>query len=164
MSAESRAAHAPLSSLEAGWVPLVFAAIFPEPPRGDGEVAITSLGPASFYARLCRTSRFDHALTLRAALWIVAVVAPVVVLRRFPAFGSLSVADREALLVGMASSPIYLFRQIVFLLKAQAAQLYAAHPAVAKRVTSPPARDALVPLRKGEKRVEKQGDRHDDAA
>jgi hypothetical protein len=135
-----------------------------EPPRGDADVAVTSLAPAAFYAGLCRTSCFDHALTLRAALWVVAVVAPVVVLRRLPSFGALSVEDREALLVGMASSPIYLFRQIVFLLKAQAAQLYAAHPAVARRVTSPPPREALVPLRKGEKAPQKQGDRHDSAA
>jgi len=127
--------HEGLFAFEARWVALIFAAIFPEPPRGEVPVAITEHSPAAFYARLCRSARWDHRFILRAALWVTALVAPLVVLGRLRTLGGLSVEAREDVLAGMHGSGIYLFRQLVFLLKAQSAQVFAARPEVRAIVT-----------------------------
>ena len=159
----------PLSSIEARWVDLIFAAIFPEPPRGPFPLAITSLEPARFYARLCRGARWDHALTLRAALFVTAVLAPLVVLGRFRTLGGLDVETRERVLEGMHSSRHYLFRQLVFLLKSQAAQVFAARPVIRAIVTGDASakREELVSLRRSpglEKQVLTSKERHESAA
>jgi hypothetical protein len=140
----------PLFAVEARWVDLIFAAIFPEPPRGPFPLAITSLEPAKFYARLCRDARWDHALTLRAALFVTAVLAPLMVLGRFRTLGGLDVETRERVLEGMHTSGHYLFRQLVFLLKSQAAQVFAARPVIRAMVTGDASakREELVPLRR----------------
>ncbi len=140
--------HEGLFVFEARWVALVFAAIFPEPPRGELPVAITQLAPATFYARICRSARWDHRFILRAAIWITSLVAPLVVLGRFRTLGGLSVEGREDVLAGMHASNIYLFRQLVFLLKAQAAQVFAARPEVRAVVTGQVKREELVTLRR----------------
>lgn len=146
-------AAAPLTRLEAQWFTWICAALFPEPPRGPYPVGITSLQPARFYARLCAEARFDHHLTLRAALWVVALVVPVVVLGRLRTFGGLTVEEREAALLGMIQSRHYLLRQLAFLMKAQAGQVYCAHEVVRRRLTTsrsrsrPASGDGLVPLR-----------------
>ena len=129
------AAAPPLTRFEAQWFAWICAALFPEPPRGPYPVAITSLEPARFYARLCAEARFDHHLTLRAALWVVALVAPVVVLGRLRTFGGLTVEEREAVLLGMVRSPHYLLWQLAFLMKAQAGQVYCSHEGVRRRLT-----------------------------
>lgn len=143
----------PLTRVEARWFSWICAAIFPEPPRGPYAVAVTTLEPGRFYARLCAEARFDHHLALRGALWIVALVAPVVVLGRLRTFGGLTVEEREAVLLGMVQSRHYLFRQLVFLMKAQAGQVYCAHPELRRRMTEsrprPRAdREGLVTLRR----------------
>lgn len=158
----------PLFGFEARWVDLIFAAIFPEPPRGVLPLAITSLEPARFYGRLCQAARWDHALTLRAALWVTAVLAPLVVLGRFRTLGGLDVEAREDVLSGMHASRHYLFRQLVFLLKAQAAQVFASQPAVRAVVTgeAPLKRDELVTLRRPDSTPNRltSKDRHESAA
>lgn len=131
-------AHEGLTSFEARWVAQVFAAIFPEPPRSELPVAVTSLAPASFYARLCRSARWDHRIALRAAIWITALVAPLLVLGRVRTFDGLSVEAREDVLEGMHGSRHYLLRQLVFLLKAQAAQIFASRPEIRAVVTGAP--------------------------
>ena len=135
-------AVAPLFSFEARWVDLMCTAIVPEPPRGTVPLAITSLHPSRFYARLCREARWDHSLTLRAALWVTALLAPLVVLGRLRTLGGLRVEQREDVLSGMHASPHYLFRQLVFLLKAQAAQVFASHDVVRALVTGQARRSA----------------------
>ena len=146
-------AVAPLTRFEARWFTWICAALFPEPPRGPFFVAITTLEPARFYARICGEARLDHHLTLRAALWIVALVAPVVVLGRPRTFDGLTMEEREAVLLGMIQSRHYLLRQLAFLMKAQAGQVYCAHEVVRRRLTTsrsrPPAagNDGLVALR-----------------
>jgi hypothetical protein len=129
-------AVAPLTRVEAQWFTWICAALFPEPPRGPYPLAITSLEPARFYARLCAEARFDHHLTLRAALWVVALVAPVVVLGRLRTLGGLTVEEREAVLLGMIRSRHYLLRQLAFLMKAQAGQVYCSHEVVRRRLTT----------------------------
>jgi hypothetical protein len=124
-----------LSSAEVRWIDVIFTAIFPDPPRSPIPVTMSSLRPAEFYARLCREARWDHALTLRAAVWATAVFAPLVVLGRLATVTMLDESAREALLVGMAKSRHYLLRQLAFLLKAQAGQVYCAHEAVRRRLT-----------------------------
>jgi hypothetical protein len=146
-------AVAPLTRVEAQWFTWICAALFPEPPRGPYPVAITSLEPARFYARLCAEARFDHHLTLRAALWVVALIAPVVVLGRLRTLGGLTVEEREGVLLGMIRSRHYLLRQLAFLMKAQAGQVYCAHDVVRRRLTTSrsrpraPSGDGLVALR-----------------
>lgn len=127
--------HARLSSLEVRWIEAIFTAIFPDPPRSPIPVSMVSLRPADFYARICREARWDHALTLRAAVWATAVFAPLLVLGRLATVLRLDVSARENLLVGMAKSRHYLLRQLSFLLKAQAGQVYCAHEVVRARLT-----------------------------
>ncbi len=130
--------HRPLFAFEARWITQIFAALFPEPPRGPFPVAITLLDPARYYARLVRqASSLENRLTLRAAVWVTALVAPLVVLRTLRTFGGLSSLRREALLEAMCSSNIYLFRQLAFLLKAQAGQLFCSEPSVRRMIASP---------------------------
>lgn len=127
--------HARLSTTEVRWIDAIFTAIFPEPPRSPIPVSMSSLRPAEFYARLCREARWDHALTLRAAVLATAVFAPLLVLGRLATVTMLDETAREALLVGMAKSRHYLLRQLAFLLKAQAGQVYCAHETVRRRLT-----------------------------
>ncbi len=155
---------APLFAFEAQWFTWICAAIFPEPPRGPFPLAITSLEPARLYARICAQARLDHHLTLRGALWIVALVAPLVVLGRLRTFGGLTVQEREGVLSGMTESPHYLLRQLAFLMKAQAGQVYCAHEIVRRRLTetSPRPREAepLVSLRTSQPTSKKAAHEH----
>jgi hypothetical protein len=91
----------------------------------------------------------EQAIALRVALWIVGL-APILVLRRFATFSSITAEERELVLARLLTCRLYAVRQLVLGLKAVASMLYA-RSAPARRamlgVTPPPLESGFVALR-----------------
>ncbi len=128
-----------LTRMEMAWALDAFEAIFPG-PQGIGTMNVREYIQATF-ARI----PLEPVIGLRLAIWIVAL-APLFVLRRFRTLHGLTAEEREHVLVALAANPVYAVRQLVLALKAMAALLYAADPAVRARMFAP--RAEALPLRK----------------
>jgi hypothetical protein len=112
---------------ERRWRDELLAALVPASPPlpGLGAVALDDFWPA-----------FDAAaaplllLGLRAAVFVLAVLAPLILLGRWRLFSSLAPEERDRLLVRAVESRSYLLRQMVTTLKAVACFAYLRDPRV----------------------------------
>ncbi len=136
---------------ELRWARAAFETIFPENASARLPMGIAQLDVEGFLSEVRARSPVDAALGLRIAIWIVAL-APIVVLHRFATLASLARPERERVMRALLSSPVYAVRQLVLLLKAIGALLYAGAAPVRTSILSP-ARptpsSSLVPLRRG---------------
>jgi hypothetical protein len=133
-----------LSRVELGWAEAALGAIFP----GSSEVGLDGIGSMDvrgFLESLCRAVPLKAALGLRLAVWVVAL-APLFVLARFATIRDLELAEREALVGKLMTSPLYGVRSVVMILKTFGAMLYAGHARVRARLI-PPRSPKLITLR-----------------
>ena len=136
---------------ELRWARAAFETIFPENATARLPMGIARLDVEGFLSDVRARSPLDAALGLRIAIWIVAL-APIVVLRRFATIASLSRPERERVMRALLASPVYGVRQLVLLLKAIGALLYAGAAPVRTSIlssSSTPPSPELVPLRRG---------------
>jgi hypothetical protein len=124
-----------LSRIEMVWARDAFAAIFPG-PRSSGQGGVEAMDIEGYLADTFRRISWEPALGLRAAIWIAAL-APLFVLGRWRTIHGLAAADRERVLVGLTSSPVYAVRQLTLALKTMAALLWAGDPAVRADLLAP---------------------------
>ncbi len=128
-----------MTRFENAWACATFGAIYPADPRLGPSAA--SLDVEGYLVDVRTNAQFRTALGLRLALWMVAL-APLFVLRRFATITGLAESEREALLRALLVNPLYPVRQLVILLKAIAALLYARAPEI-RAAIAPPLPDAL---------------------
>jgi hypothetical protein len=143
------------------WARAAFEALFPGEP---GPPSMATLDVEGFLAGLFERAPLEPVLGLRIALWVI-TFAPLFALRRFTTLGGLVAADRERVLRVLASSPLYPVRQLLLLLKAMAALVYAADPQVRARLLAEPVHSAslrkrhVLPAPESGTRVTAQGGR-----
>jgi len=118
-----------LTRMEMRWAYAAFGAIFPPGASKKIPLGICDLDLATYLTETRNRVPLRAAIGLRVAVWVVAL-APLFVLHRLCTIAALDKASRENLLEKMLASPVYLVRQLVMLLKAVGAVLYAGAPAV----------------------------------
>jgi hypothetical protein len=128
-----------MSRLERAWLLAIFDAILPGPedgglPVGGGDVAV-----GRFLDDLEARAPLEPRLGLRVAVWVV-TWAPLFWRLRLRPFGRLSRGDRVAFLEALATSHVYVLRELPVLLKTFACMGLFALPA-AQRAIGVPARD-----------------------
>jgi hypothetical protein len=128
-----------LTRLELRWARAALEAVFP------GSHGIAPLDVEGYLGEMLRAIPFEPALGLRAAIWLVAH-APLFVIGRSATIHGIAPADRERVIVRLASSASYPVRQLVLLLKTMGALLYAGDDEVRARIYAP-ARPETGPLR-----------------
>ncbi|WP_394849102.1 hypothetical protein LZC95_16840 [Pendulispora brunnea] len=118
-----------LTRMEMRWAYAAFGAIFPSGASQRIPLGICDLDLETYLTQIRSRVPYRSALGLRVAIWVIAL-APMFVLCRACTIMSLDSASRETLLRKMLASPVYVVRQLVMLLKAVGAVLYAGTPAV----------------------------------
>ncbi|WP_394838555.1 hypothetical protein LVJ94_16780 [Pendulispora rubella] len=118
-----------LTRMEMRWAYAVFGAIFPSGASERLPLGICDLDLETYLTQIRSRAPYRSALGLRVAIWVIAL-APMFVLYRACTIMSLDTASRETLLKKMLASPVYVVRQLVMLLKAVGAVLYAGTPSV----------------------------------
>ena len=118
-----------LTRMEMRWAYAVFGAIFPAGASQRIPLGICDLDLETYLTQIRSRAPYKSALGLRVAIWVIAL-APMFVLYRACTIVSLDTASRETLLKKMLASPVYVVRQLVMLLKAVGAVLYAGTPSV----------------------------------
>ncbi|WP_394820825.1 hypothetical protein [Pendulispora albinea] len=119
--------------MEMRWAHAAFGAIFPSGSSERLPLGICDLDLESYLAETRSRVPFRSALGLRLAIWLVAL-APLFVLHRFATIASLDESSRATVIRNLLTSPIYVVRQLVMLLKAVGAVLYAGAPAVREAI------------------------------
>jgi hypothetical protein len=145
-----RAGGRSLSRVELRWARAAFECIFPSNACRELPIGIALLDIEGFLADVRTRAPAEAALGLRIAIWIVGL-APIFVLGRLATIASLAVDDRERVLRALLANRIYAIRQLVVLLKAIGALLYAgAEPVRAFLLPPAPGHSdaALVPLKR----------------
>ena len=122
-----------LTRMETRWAHAAFGAIFPSGASDKIPLGICDLDLDGYLTDMRSRVPFRAALGLRIAIWVIAL-APLFVLHRVATIASLDKASRETLMKKMLDSPIYVVRQLVMLLKALGAVLYAGTPAVRESI------------------------------
>jgi hypothetical protein len=120
---------------ELEWARAALAAIFPG-SREAGLAGIAEMDVGRHLADVRRHAPRRAVVALRLAIWLVAL-APLFTIGRFTTILRLGMAERERVLVRLASSPVYAVRQLTLILKTTGALLYAAAPAVRARMRGP---------------------------
>ncbi len=146
-----------LTRVERRWARAAITAMFPsnaDPRVPDGAEIVDIDGCLD---ETCRQVPGRVALGLRAAVWLLAF-APLFVLGKLRTIGGLQPADRERVVVRLLSSPVYVVRQLVLLLKAFGALFLFTAPGVREKVVRPAERAGLTQLRLH------QGDGHERVA
>ncbi len=133
-----------LSAFERAWTDAAFDAIYPESPALPHGIA--SMHPARYLDDLLRDVPLEQSIGIRLALWIVAL-APLFTIWKLGTIASIDPDERPRVLDKLLASPVYAVRQLVLLLKAMAALLYARSAAVRAAMTQPHAN--VVALRRG---------------
>ncbi|MGD0674345.1 MAG: hypothetical protein ABSC94_02940 [Polyangiaceae bacterium] len=135
-----------LHPFEHRWAEAALAAIFPG-SAADGLVAIGSMAWGAYVCETMARLPTKSALGVRCAVWLVAF-APLFVVGRFTVFARLGPADRERVIVRLASSSWFLVRSLLLILKTVGALLYAGDRCVRARMADDlPPRDRPLTLR-----------------
>lgn len=109
---------------ERRWRDAIFAALYPSTARRPG-LDRGSLEP--FFAAFLQAAPPLVALGLRASVWLVALLPPLLLVRPC-SFAGLSAERRDALLARAAASDAYLLRQVLATLKLVGGLALAADP------------------------------------
>jgi hypothetical protein len=112
-----------LTQVERRWAHATLDTLFPGPERGALPLGIEEMDVDGFLDETFRQVPFEAALGLRAAIWVIAL-APLFVLRRFATIASLPPADRLVVVSTMGTSPVYVLRSLVMMVKAIGALFY----------------------------------------
>ncbi len=124
-----------LMRCEERWAEAAMGAIFPG-SRRYGLADIRAMDVPAFLQGLLHAVPAHAAVGMRLAIWLVAL-APLVVLGRFATIAGLALPEREVVLARLVASPTYAVRQLVMVLKAIGALLYAGDDRVRARMQKP---------------------------
>jgi hypothetical protein len=134
-----------LARFEQRWARAAFETLFPSDTCAALPEGIAACDIEAYMNDLRGSISWEASLGLRVAVWMVAL-SPLWVLRRLTTIASLARADRERVLTSLLASRTYFVRQLVVLLKAMGALLYAGAPNVRERILTPLQQAPLEPL------------------
>ncbi len=121
-----------LRAFEQRWLESIFVTILPEGIEGLPGAAKVEWRPfLDDFAAVAPARMF---LGLRGALWLVALLAPLLVLHRPRTFMGLAADQRLRVLQGLRESRFYLVRELPVLLKSIACLAYCRLPEVQAKV------------------------------
>lgn len=122
-----------LLAFEESWLLSIFEAILPSAAHPRVSLGASDVPMRAFVRELMTSAPAQTALGVRAATWVV-TFAPLLILKRFRLFGSLSPALRASVLSRMAQADFYPIRELPMLLKMMACMGYAALPEVRDQI------------------------------
>ena len=128
-----------MKAFELDWTAKMMDTIIPSGVVDDFPKSASETGAVKVLEELVTYTPFFTALSLRAAVWFIEILAPLLS-GRMRRFSKLDLAAREQVLAGMYKSKIYFLRQMVLLIKMTACFGWGADPETRKGigVTDPP--------------------------
>ncbi len=123
------------AAFEVRWRDATFAALVPAAPDGS-HPGLAAVDTAKYWEDMERSAPGLVRLGLRASLWAVALL-PLLLVGRLCFFASLSQSLKDRMLEKMASSRLYLLRQILATLKMLACFAYFRDPLVREKLGAP---------------------------
>jgi hypothetical protein len=125
-----------LAGFERRWLLAVFAAILPSGAHDRLSLGAADLPLSGFVDDLFRAAPLETRLGVRAALWVVMLIGPLV-LGRLGLFTGLSPDEQAEALARLGRSDLYALREIPSLLKMMACLAYGAFPGVRAQIGLP---------------------------
>ena len=128
-----------MRAFELDWTAKMMDAIIPPGVENDFPKAASETGAVKVMEELVRYTPFFTAFSLRAAIWFIEILGPLLA-GRLRRFSRLDPAGRVQVLANMYKSKIYFIRQMVLLIKMTACFGWGADPQIRQGigVTDPP--------------------------
>jgi len=129
-----------MRTFELEWTAKMMDAIIPPGVEKDFPKSASETGAMKIVEEMVRYTPFVTAIGLRAAIWFIELLGPILGAGRWRRFSKLDPTAREAVLGGMYKSRIYFIRQMVLLIKMTACFGWGADPETRRGigVTDPP--------------------------
>ena len=129
-----------MRAFELEWAAKMMDTVIPRGVVDDFAKCASETGAVKMFAEMVRYTPFFTGLSLRAAIWFIEILGPLLAAGKLRRFSRLETAARERVLANMYQSKIYFFRQMVLLVKMTACFGWGADPETRKGigVTEPP--------------------------